>query len=113
MKTETVTHSKKATVLERNAPLKKHVAQARLEVRVTADVKQVIEDAASLNGLTVSAYVTGILSRAAREEVERSMLTKLADGDRDIFLSMLDNPQSPNQALRKAAGRYLEEVEEP
>ena len=30
----------------------------------------------------------------------------LSDRDRDIFLSMLDNPPAPNRALRRAAARY-------
>jgi Protein of unknown function (DUF1778) len=37
---------------------------------------------------------------------EESSLTPLSDKDRDIFLSMLDNPSTPNEALRRAAARY-------
>ena len=32
-------------------------------------------------------------------------LTPLSDRDRDIFLSLLDNPPGPNEALRKAMER--------
>jgi hypothetical protein len=32
--------------------------------------------------------------------------TPLSDRDRDVFLSMLDDPPPPNEALRRAAVRY-------
>jgi hypothetical protein len=37
--------------------------------------------------------------------VEES-LTPLSDRDRDAFLSLLDNPPPPNEALKKAIKRY-------
>ena len=30
----------------------------------------------------------------------------LSDPDRDVFLALLDNPPSPNKALRRAASRF-------
>jgi len=34
----------------------------------------------------------------------------LSDQDRDVFLAALDNPPEPNEALRRAARRYAENV---
>lgn len=33
-------------------------------------------------------------------------VTPLSDRDRDLFLAMLDNPSSANEALRRAAARH-------
>ncbi|WP_084179190.1 DUF1778 domain-containing protein [Fimbriimonas ginsengisoli] len=86
---------------------------ARLDLRITPDIKRIVEQAARLRGVSVSAYVTAVLSAVSREEVERSMLTSMSDRDRDVFLAALDNPPAPNKALLRAASRYREEVSNP
>jgi uncharacterized protein (DUF1778 family) len=36
------------------------------------------------------------------------VITPLSDRDRDLFLSLLNDPPPPNEALRKAVARSLE-----
>jgi uncharacterized protein (DUF1778 family) len=84
----------------------------RLEMRVTAETKSLVAQAASLRGLTVSAYVLSVVSSAAQEEIERSTQTKLSNADRDIFLAILDNPRMPSDRLKKAAQLYREALAE-
>jgi hypothetical protein len=42
--------------------------------------------------------------------LEELPLAPLSDRDRDLFLSMLDNPPPPNEALKRAAARHRERV---
>lgn len=65
-----------------------------------------IEQAATLNGLTVTEFVTTTLIEKSREVIERSETRILTDRDRDIILSLLESPPVPGQALRKAAGQF-------
>jgi uncharacterized protein (DUF1778 family) len=81
--------------------------EARLNFRLPADLKAVIEQAAAANGQTVSDFAVSTLARAAREVVRQQEVTVLTNRDRDRFLALLDDPSfKPNDALKKAAARY-------
>ena len=74
----------------------------RLDVRLAAEHKDLIERAANLLGQTVSAFTVATLVRQAREVAEQFGSLRLSDRDRDAFLAALDNPPKPNARLRKA-----------
>jgi len=81
---------------------------ARMEFRLPQANKELIEQAALLNGQTVTEYVNVILVEAAKETIQEHHLTRLTDRDRDIFLALLETDHEPNAALRQAfqdAGR--------
>jgi len=73
----------------------------RLDVRLAADHKNLIEQAASLRGQTVSAFAVSTLVAEAGRVVEESTVLRLSNRDRDAFLATLDNPPKPNARLRK------------
>jgi len=79
---------------------------ARLDVRLTRQLKELIAEAASLTGQTVSDFAVSTLTEAARQIVQQNSMTVLSNRDRDIFLSMLDADAKPNFSLRRAAKRY-------
>lgn len=80
---------------------------ARLNFRLTSDLKEVIEEAAASLGQSVSEFAVGTLVRQARTIVEQRNLTVLSDRDRDRFIALLDDAEvRPNAALVKAAKRY-------
>ena len=79
---------------------------ARLDVRLPNQLKEIIQQAAELNGQSITDFVVSTLSETARRVVQRERLTVLSDGDRDIFLKMLDADAKPSPALRKAARWY-------
>jgi uncharacterized protein (DUF1778 family) len=82
----------------------------RLDVRLQADHKNLIEQAASMLGQSVSSFAVSTLVREAGRVVEESVILKLSNRDRDIFLAMLDNPPEPNDRLRRAFDRHKEQV---
>jgi uncharacterized protein (DUF1778 family) len=78
----------------------------RLDLRVTAEFKEMVTYAASLAGTSMTSFVNeSILERATKtiEQHERIILNSKA---RDRFLNALTTPPAPNEALQKAAKKY-------
>lgn len=78
----------------------------RLNFRLGADIKRVIERAASLKGQSLTDYAIAILERESRDVVEHYETLVLSDRDRQAFLAALDHPPVANEKLRSAAKRY-------
>lgn len=85
-------------------------AKARLSIRIPEEQKDLIERAASYCGLNTTDFTIATLVDRARDVVREHELTSLSDRDRDAFLALLDSPPAPNEALRRAAGRYRDLV---
>jgi uncharacterized protein (DUF1778 family) len=81
---------------------------ANLSVRLPAHIKERIERAAVVSGLTITDFAISVLADSADEVLERHNTRTLSDRDRDSFLKMIDNPPKPNEALKRAAKRYNE-----
>ena len=82
----------------------------RLGVRLSAENKGLIAQAADLLGLNVSAFTVSTLVEKAQAVVDRRAVVTMSNKDRDRFLSLLDNPPKPTAALRRAAKRHRETV---
>jgi len=84
---------------------------ARINVRLSSDLKQTIERAAAVLGQTVSDFTISTVVREARHVIQETQLTRLSDRDRDTFLAALDDADGkPNAALRAAARRYKKQA---
>ncbi|MGH2617962.1 MAG: DUF1778 domain-containing protein [Thermomicrobiales bacterium] len=81
---------------------------ARLEVRVPADVKMVIQHAADLSGRSLSEFVAGSALEAAEETIRNHEVIVLSARDSITFVEALLNSQGPNEALLAAARRHRE-----
>ena len=80
---------------------------ARLNVRLSSDLKQTIEEAAAALGQTVSEFTISTVVREARHVIQDAQSTRLSNRDRDAFIAALeDTDAKPNDALKKAARRY-------
>ena len=80
---------------------------ARINVRLSSDLKKTIEEAAAALGQTVSDFTISTVVREAREVIQQAQFTRLSNRDRDTFLAALDNSDAkPNDALKAAAHRY-------
>ncbi len=83
----------------------------RLDVRLAADHKDLIEQAATLLGQSVSAFTVSTLVREAGQVVEQLTALQLSNRDRNAFLAALDNPPEPSDRLRRAAIHHATRVE--
>ena len=80
---------------------------ARINVRLSSDLKQTIEEAAAALGQTVSEFAISTVVREARQVLQDAQITRLSNRDRDRFLQALDAvDDKPNAALKAAARRY-------
>ena len=80
---------------------------ARINVRISSELKQTIEEAASALGQTVSEFAISTVVREARQVLQDARITRLSNRDRDDFLKALNAIDAkPNAALKAAARRY-------
>ena len=80
---------------------------ARINFRLPSELKQIIEQAASELGQTVSDFTVSTLVREAREVLQQTQQTRLSNEDRNLFLKALESADAkPNDALKAAARRY-------
>lgn len=80
---------------------------ARINVRISSELKQTIEEAAAAVGQSVSEFAISTVVREARQILQEAQLTRLSNRDRDRFLEALDAADAkPNAALKAAARRY-------
>ena len=76
-------------------------------MRLSSDLKQIVEEAAVTLGQTVSDFTISTIVREARQVIQDAQFTRLSNQDRDIFLAALDSTDArPNESLKAAARRY-------
>jgi uncharacterized protein (DUF1778 family) len=78
----------------------------RLEARITADQKALIERAASVQGRTVTDFVVATLQEAAKQAIAEHTVWKLSQEQQKVFIDALLEPPLPNAKLRDAHKRY-------
>ncbi len=84
---------------------------ARLNFRLSAELKEVIEQAAAHTGQTVSDFAVSTLVQSARTIIKEHDRTELTSRDRDIFVALLDDSKAkPNKALAAAARKYKKQT---
>jgi len=72
---------------------------ARLHIRLPLHIKERIEQAAIISGVSLTDFTIANLAESADEVLERHHFRKLTNRDRDIFLAMLDADDEPNEKL--------------
>jgi uncharacterized protein (DUF1778 family) len=80
----------------------------RLEARITAEQKSLIERAAALQGRTVTDFVLTSVQDAARRAIEEHNQLALSVRDSEAFVDALLNPKPVNDRLRDTVRRYRE-----
>jgi uncharacterized protein (DUF1778 family) len=78
----------------------------RLQVRLDAESKSVLQRAASYRHKTVSQFVLATALEEAEKVIRENEVATLSGPDWKIFYDALTNPPRPNPALRKAFAKY-------
>lgn len=82
--------------------------QERLEARISRDQKTLFQQAAELQGRSLTDFVLHSAHEAAVRTIEETQIIRLNAQDSRAFAQALVNPKKPNEKLRAAAQRYLE-----
>lgn len=85
---------------------------SRIDLRVTAEQKALLEQAASLSGVSLSAYTLLHLLPQAQQDLERQERLMLSNRDRNLFLSALANPPRLQGKLKSAIANYQDKYGE-
>jgi uncharacterized protein (DUF1778 family) len=90
----------------------KSAKDSRIDLRVTEEQKVLLEQAASLSGVSLSAYTLLHLLPQAQQDIERQERLMLSNRDRDLFLSALENPLELRGKLKSAIAKYRDKYGE-
>lgn len=80
---------------------------ARLEVRMSAAQKSLLQHAAALSGRTLSEFVVTSAQDAARRVIAEHESIRLSLEEQLAFVQALLQPPEPNARLKRAAKAYL------
>lgn len=78
----------------------------RLQVRLDAASKNVLQRAANYRRKTVSQFVLATALEEAEKVIRENEVVNLSGADWTIFFDALTNPPPPNAALREAFAKY-------
>lgn len=84
---------------------------ARLEARVTANQKAILQKAAALSGRTLSEFVIVSAQEAAAKVIQSHETIRLNRDEQIAFVSVLLNPPTPGPRLSRAAAKFRRQAE--
>lgn len=85
---------------------------SRIDLRVTPEQKELLEKAASVRGISLSAYTLLHLLPVAKQEIETHEKLVLSDRDRDLFMSFMENPPELQGKLKLTLKKYRDKYGE-
>lgn len=85
---------------------------ARIEVRTDPEREALLKQAASLSNQTLTGFVLDAAEQRAKEVVAKANTTVVPSSFFDDLLLALDDPPKANPAMRKAARRSRQLVEQ-
>ena len=94
------------------APKKAPQKVERLEARLSPSTKALFQEAATMQGRSLTDFVVNSALEAARRTVRQNELVELSRRDRIAFVEALLNPPSPNDRLQKAMHRHNQTIAE-
>ena len=79
---------------------------ARLNCRVSAEIKRRAEEAAGILGQSITAFTETALAEKAEEVFSRASRIQLSERDFQLFVKAIESAPAPTAKLRKAAQAY-------
>ena len=75
---------------------------ARLEARISTELRSQLKRAAELEGRTVTDFVVSAVRSAAQQAIERAEVIRLSRADQERFADVLLSPPKRSPALKRA-----------
>lgn len=82
----------------------------RLEARVSKAQKKLFQDAAELQGRSLTDFLVASAQEAAEKTLRARDVLTLSERDRKDFVAALLEPAAPGKVLQRAAKRYRERL---
>jgi len=79
----------------------------RIDLRTSTEIKTLLSRAASLSGVSLSAFLVSTAQERARQIVSDSETLSLSPRDWEAFFNALDNTEIARPQLQTAADEYL------
>ena len=76
--------------------------EARLDLRLSREARALLDEAAALNGITLTDYVLSKVVPAARHDVLEARTIRLSQEAWDEFVAILDKPDTERLAALRA-----------
>lgn len=86
-------------------------SQERIDIRTTAEVKELINRAASTSGMSVSAFLVAAAQERAKQVLSESELMTLSRDDWSRFFEALEHPEKPRPNLLNALKQHKQWLE--
>ncbi len=87
-------------------PRTAEIKNDRLQVRLDAEAKRVLQRAAGYRRISVSQFVLAAALDEAEKMIRDNQAVTVSGADWKAFYDALTNPPAPNTTLRKAFARY-------
>ncbi|MBI4563542.1 MAG: DUF1778 domain-containing protein [Planctomycetes bacterium] len=84
--------------------------RTRFEMRLEKEQKELLERAAAVKGQDLTAFALGVLLKEASDVLAQHRARTVTEKGMRAILNLLENPPTPNAALKRAARRHAEEV---
>ncbi|CAN5346586.1 hypothetical protein BH20ACI2_BH20ACI2_12260 [soil metagenome] len=84
-------------------PASTKTKSGNIHIRISSDVKKIIEKAVAASGQSMTDFATRSLLNSANEVLEHEYTTTLTNRDRDRLMQLLDQDSEPSAELREAA----------
>lgn len=78
-----------------------NLRQARMELKTTADMKDLLSQAAALDGLDLTSFVLGPAIEKARRVLSEHASIALSQKGQAALVRLLQTPPPPTQAMRE------------
>lgn len=79
---------------------------ARLEARISPELRKLLNRAAELQNRTVTDFVVSAVQEAALRAVDQAEVIRLTLGDQERFARAVISPPKANAALKRAFSRH-------
>ena len=96
--------------IEQHLRTRRAQKEERLEARMPRPIKELIQRAADLRGLSLTDFITISAQQAAEATIREQRVIALTARDSLLFAEALLNPHEPNKNLRAAFALHDEDV---
>ena len=79
---------------------------ARVTARIPQQIKETLEQAATLSGATLNQFIIGAALKEAQQVLEAERIIELSERDAEKIFSLVEKPPIANEKLKAAVAKH-------